>query len=443
MPLEDPHRPRFHFSPGQWMNDSIPFYWNGTYHYFFLHNPAEVKWSAFTSYGHAASADLVHWERLPDALVPTPGGPDGEGCWTGSIAESAGVFYLFYTAIPAFENGAHTQLQCLATSRDLTHWDKFPGNPLGVPKPGGYGDCFRDPLVWREADGGWRMGIGGSLAGSQGGTVFLYHSQNLTDWEYTGLLAECETVRTGHECECPDFFALGDTSVLISSSGKTWWQTGTYRDGRFTMSAWGPADSGKLYAAKTLLDGKGRRLLLGWVQEDRPEAEQQAAGWSGVLSLPRHVTLRPDGAAGFAPVPELQALRGAHTQLGAFPVSEIALLDGLQSDSFELKIEIDPGTAETVGVAVRCAPGGAGGAALLWDRAAQSFCGAPLPLAPGELLSLHVFVDRSVAEVFANGRVCHTARIYPDRPQDCLGAAVIARGGTAQVRSADVWELNA
>jgi beta-fructofuranosidase len=37
---------------------------------------------------HVVSRDLVHWERLPYALTPTPGTPDADGCFTGSIQVS-------------------------------------------------------------------------------------------------------------------------------------------------------------------------------------------------------------------------------------------------------------------------------------------------------------------------------------------------------------------
>ncbi|MHC4645691.1 MAG: GH32 C-terminal domain-containing protein [Planctomycetota bacterium] len=40
---------------------------------------------------------------------------------------------------------------------------------------------------------------------------------------------------------------------------------------------------------------------------------------------------------------------------------------------------------------------------------------APFELAPNELLKLHVFLDRSIMEVFVNGRQCITQRLYPTR----------------------------
>ena len=52
----------------------------------------------------------------------------------------------------------------------------------------------------------------------------------------------------------------------------------------------------------------------------------------------------------------------------------------------------------------------------------------PLQLEEDELLRLHVFIDRSILEVFANGRLCLTSRIYPTR-SDSTGIGLFAAGG--------------
>lgn len=434
----DPHRPMYHFVPGHWMNDSVPFFWDGAYHFFFLHHTEEVKWSSHTNWGHAASRDLVHWERLPDAIKPSPGGPDGDGCWTGSVVAYPGGFSLFYTAIPNF--GAGPQLQCLAESSDLIHWDKSSGNPLGVEKPAGFGDCFRDPFVGREG-AYWYMLVGGEQPNRAGGTAFLYRSADRRAWEYQHPFAMCETAKTGHECECPDFFALGDRHVFLSSSGQTWWQVGTYDDHRFTPQSFGPTDRPGFYAAKTLLDDRNRRILLGWIQERRPEAEQQAAGWSGVLSLPRVLSLRSDNTLGIDPAPELSALRGAHKRFENLPLSDQTLmLDGVEGDALEVIIQFAPTDAPEIGASVRCTSDGEEGVEIAYDAQPQRLGDVPLALADGEGLTLRIFIDRSVIEAFANGRACHTRRTYPERA-DCLHVALFARGGNAVVKSVDVWQM--
>jgi beta-fructofuranosidase len=54
------------------------------------------------------------------------------------------------------------------------------------------------------------------------------------------------------------------------------------------------------------------------------------------------------------------------------------------------------------------------------------------------LLRLHLFLDRSVLEVFAHGTVA-SARIYPTL--DGADMVLRARGGEAHVHSLDVWQL--
>ena len=64
----------------------------------------------------------------------------------------------------------------------------------------------------------------------------------------------------------------------------------------------------------------------------------------------------------------------------------------------------------------------------------------PLDLEKGELLHLRIFIDRSIVEVFANGRQCLTIRVYPER-NDSSGVSVFARGSAAKLVSLDAWQM--
>ena len=57
-----------------------------------------------------------------------------------------------------------------------------------------------------------------------------------------------------------------------------------------------------------------------------------------------------------------------------------------------------------------------------------------------ETLKLRIFMDRSVLEIFANGRQCVTQRIYPTRV-DSTGIRLFARGGRATARLVEVWDM--
>ena len=440
----DPHRPRYHFlPPPSWINDPKPFFWDGAYHVFFQYCPG-IPYSGAKHWGHAVSRDLAHWEELPIALSPTPGGPDQEGCWTGCVVRHDGQFHILYTGIPRLSRPAVEQVQCLATSDELVNWRKHSGNPVisAAQKPAGFGNTFRDPQAWREEDG-WYCVIGGNRpAGDDefaSGAAFLYRSADLVEWEYLHPLFVGPEIRD----ECPDFFPLDDPSdptgrkwVLLSSRGCTHWAIGRYEDHRFTPERTGTVDDPLFYAAKTLLDDKGRRILFGWVREDRSRDAYVAAGWSGAISLPRELFIVEDGTLGQRPVRELAELRGVHRSFGPIELDDGEHVLTIESgERVEIVARFTPGSARVFGLAVQ------GTDEIVYEREGHTLAGRPLLLEDGEPLTLHVFVDHSVIEVFAHGRVCKTIRSYHAPGDDLNVIRVIARGGTARLDSLDVWQL--
>ena len=94
----DPLRPRYHFAaPAQWMNDpNGTIFINGEYHLFYQLNPYAAHWGEI-HWGHAKSADLVHWEHLPIALAPAY--ELGERhCFSGCCVNDNGTPTIFYTS---------------------------------------------------------------------------------------------------------------------------------------------------------------------------------------------------------------------------------------------------------------------------------------------------------------------------------------------------------
>ena len=65
---------------------------------------------------------------------------------------------------------------------------------------------------------------------------------------------------------------------------------------------------------------------------------------------------------------------------------------------------------------------------------------APVYLEPDEPLKLRVFIDKSVVEVFVNGRQCVALRVYPGRA-DGIGASLRAQGRDAELKSLDAWQM--
>lgn len=174
----DSQRPQYHFLPkANWVNDpNGPIFWKGYYHLFYQYS-STIDPQGPKYWGHARSKEMVYWEHLPMALVPTPGGPDKDGCWSGSAFINDGVPTLVYT-------GVGPQVQCLATSDDdMTTWKKFSGNPVvGSPPAALMVTGFRDPSIWREGDS-WLMTVGSGFQ-DRGGAVLLYGSKDLERWDY-------------------------------------------------------------------------------------------------------------------------------------------------------------------------------------------------------------------------------------------------------------------
>ena len=65
---------------------------------------------------------------------------------------------------------------------------------------------------------------------------------------------------------------------------------------------------------------------------------------------------------------------------------------------------------------------------------------APLRPDRGGRIRLHIFVDRSSVEVFANnGRVTITDQVFPDRSSNRI--QLFSTGGRAQLSQLKIWQL--
>ena len=451
----DPHRAQFHFQPPKyWMNDPNGLIqWKDEYHLFYQHNPESLAWTNM-HWGHAVSKDLDQWEPLPVALAPTPGGCDELGIWSGCAVDNDGEPTLMYT-------GVVPEVQCIATGdADLRSFKKHPGNPVIARPPEGLEVTgFRDPCVWREEDG-WRCVIGSGIQG-QGGAVLLYRSPDLRKWEYLHPLLIGNKDENGAMWECPDFFPLGEKHVLLVSALDTvLYFVGTYTGGRLAVEHTGRLDHGPaFYAAQTFEDAEGCRIAFGWLRESRNDAAQEAAGWSGVQSLPRVLALSPDGAVLAGPAPEIETLRqnGAHKQGVLLQPGNDVTFEGVSGRQIEIGARIEVTERGRTGFSVCAAPDRAEQTHIYYDCFANELCidtrgsslskdvttgqyRAPLETKPRETVELRIFVDGSVVEAFVDNRAWITARIYPTR-EDSVEVRAFAEEAEGRMKTLDAWTL--
>jgi beta-fructofuranosidase len=425
---------------------------------FFQYNPNGAFWGTM-HWAHATSPDMIHWQHEPIALAPTPGGFDRDGVFSGSAVLEGNTPTVIYTGVlpPAspseitLDDGQHQwrEVQCLATSTDpdLRSWKKLPEPIIAWPPQHLLVTGFRDPGVWREGRE-WLLTLGSGIR-AKGGAVLLYESHDLRRWAFRHLLIEghasgkiaANPVDTGDMWECPDFFPLGNRHVLlISTMSKVFWKTGRYHDRRFTAEKEGVVDFGAYYAAKTMLDEHGNRILWGWIPETRPEAEYRAAGWAGVMALPRTLSLDSDGALRFSPAPAVERLRASHSQVSGGDRNRDKTLASIRIRDLAGEMQARFAAKRAFLLRLRSERGETL-AEIAYEphkKDAEFRVNSTTGVfATDEAITLRVFLDGSVLEVFANDKAVITARVY-SAPSTPLLVEVSDPTG---LESLDVWQM--
>ncbi len=469
--LADPQRPRYHFVAPE--GSCMPFdpngaiFWQGKYHLCYIFQDERGH-----CWGHASSKDLVHWRFHPPALYPAPGDVD-KGIFSGNcFVNLNGKATMLYHGVDAGN--------CIATcaEKELEHWTKLPSNPIisnvreGDPEFGKYASW--DPHGWTE-DGKYYAIFGGNPG--SGTPATLFRAKDIDSWKYVGpfLAHDMPGVQPDDDISCPDFFKIGDKHMLLCISHKRGcrYYLGQWEKEQFypESHAWMNFPGGTFFAPESLLDDQGRRIMWAWVLDWRPGQEPPPVGWSGVMSLPRQLWLAEDGTLRMAPVKEIEMLRMNHRRFSDRPLEdgkEIVFAD-IEGDTMELNLELDPGSAQEIGLCVRKSPGGEEETRIMYtpsesslriDLAKSSLSGylqhlefvmggpnspvqeqkAPFSLSPGESLRLRVFLDRSILEVYANARQALVQRVDPVR-EDSLGVSIFANGGQATLVALDAWDM--
>jgi len=152
------------------------------------------------------------------------------------------------------------------------------------------------------------------------------------------------------------------------------------------------------------------------------------------------------------------------------PANQEIQLVGIEGNTMELNLEIDPQEAREICVDALCSPNceeytsmkfyrhglfvfsqngrirqdtlvlDTSRSSLLPDVMARPPEVAPFELRNDEPLKLQIFIDKSMVEVFANHRQCVALRGYPER-QDSLGVSIRAQGRDVVLRSLEAWQM--
>ena len=479
----DRYRPQYHaIPPAVWMNEPhSPFYYKGMYHVFYQHNPAGPYWSQIR-WGHIVSKDMIHWEYVKDAVVPTAG-ICPEGIWTGGACIGPdGTPWLAITAgTNQYGNPNHGgQNVAFAHAADpndpyLAEWVVEDKLVITQPNDNSQGEReqFRDPFVWYD-DGVYYMMVSTSIPGA-GGSAVIYTSENMREWEHRGYLYQCDYNRypeQGAHWECVVMLPIStkdgsQTKYILfdcpqyTVDGYTvecYYWIGTFD--KTTCRFIADDDQPKLFdlgrgvytgqngycflTEEDIAAGKtdyedGRTVIYAIAQgKDAGTAQNYTAGWAHNFAIPLELWLSDDGTEVIRePVREIESLREetlfdySGEGLTADEVNEG--ISDIRGDMLEIhaKITLDPTAPEySAGMFVRYNPTVVDGrterteirffnggvlvdrnqSSLLdyvnrqpshtWDRVKNEY-------------EITILIDRSMLEVYVDGVISFTTRIYP------------------------------
>jgi len=489
--FREPYRLQFHFSPPKnWTNDPNGLvYYKGEYHLFFQYNPFGTQWGHM-SWGHAVSADLVHWKPLPVAIPEENGIMIFSGSAVVDAHNSSGLCKSDEPKDPSCLiaiYAGHTdtlQTQNIAFSNDRGRtFTKYSGNPVIDL----HLKDFRDPKVlWHEPSKQWIM----ATAVSAEKKIRFFASTDLIHWRQLSDFGP--EGATGGVWECPDLFELPVEGtketrwvlvVNINPGGIAGGSGGQYFIGRFDGTKFvndnppGRAlwlDYGKDYYAAISFFGAPqhdtRRVMLGWYSNWLYARDTPETTWRGAMAMPRSLVLRntPVGMRVFQwPVHELDALRTqiyAQRTLNIDAFNQRMTRDRFQGNAIEIEAEFFPADAKDFGVSVlRSAAGDQEGAAahqetvigidtaarqvyidrthsgnVAFNPAFPSRDAGPIHL--GDTVKLHVWVDWSGVEVFVNdGETTLADRVFP--AASSKGVQFFSHGGHARIKTLHIWRM--
>jgi len=449
--LSDPHRPGFHFvipeGKGMPFDPNGAIFWKGRYHLFFIFQDNRTG-RRDHHWGHISSTDLFHWRFHETNLV---GGMFSGNCFVNKD----GVPTMCYHQV-----GQGNAL-AVALDDDLNQWKKLDSNPITPKTADGdeHHGKYRswDPYGWIEDDTYYAI-FGGKRP------AIVKSDTMAGPWQYVGdLMANTvDGVSIKEDVSCADLFKIGDKRMLLCISHRLGCR---YYLGRWEKEQFHPDFHEKMswidnsfFAPESLLDDQGRRIMWAWIFDKPGFGTRNDFGWSGTMSLPRVLSLADDGTLRMEVPKEIENLRYNHQKKNNLTVkadSEL-LLNDVKGNSIELAIAMTSKNASQFGVKVCVSPDNAEETLIYYDatdkklkidthksgltNSPKGIEAGPFELKKNESLTLRVFVDKSVVEVFANGRQAVMRRIYPNR-KDSVAVAIFSHGGPAHVKTVEAWDI--
>ncbi len=361
-----------------------------------------------------------------------------------------------------------------------------------------------DPSIWKTNGVYYSLSAGRAPKGPGGRQVpvgYLFRSKDLANWEYMHEFVDNDRFTLiGDDYACPYFWPLGNRYIMPFFSHMSGGQylLGDYdtlrnkfvvtHGGKFNF---GPATPSGVHAPSAAPDGKGEVIVIFNMNPGKPTGD-----WNQIMTLPRRLTLIGQDEVGQEPAGDIESLRYDRQEVKPMnlPANKEVVFKNIKGNAIEINLEIDPQKAPVLELNVlRSAnkeeftrivfmkdrgmgPGRNyryGEVAVLRTDQPNNPPAPPasnpvvredlitietsnaslhpdvLPRGPetasfmkksDETLKLRVFIDKSVVEVFVNGKLALAVRVYPSR-KDAIGVSLRSQGQDSKLKSLEAWQM--
>ncbi|MEL7425660.1 MAG: GH32 C-terminal domain-containing protein, partial [Bacteroidota bacterium] len=401
------------------------------------------------------------------SLRPQPGF-SSVGVWSGTtFFKDNGEPVIAYTGV----NGAIAGIGIAeAQDEDLIAWQPLSDNPVIDRAPTSIpNQDFRDPYVWREGDT-YYMVVGSGRANNGGGILMSYTSTDYQNWTLIPPIFEAPSLAIGGRFwEMPYFNRINETDYIfvvtpqfVGSPARTIYWVGSFDGAQFEPYHEMPKDfeliRRNLLSPAIGNDEEDRLAYIGIIPEDRNVEDQIAAGWRQTFSIPRVLRLLEDGETlGHYPHPNLCRARRNEVIISERMIDNgtsenISEYQGTQS---ELYFKLHTGNTAQFDLQFYKNAAGTEWSSLTVDKqngriginrvfsspynTAEIVQYGDYDFRPDDTLSVRIFLDHSICEVFIDNLVVLSARVYPSFGSDRVD--VVLEEGTLDIVEFKAWDI--
>ncbi len=278
---------------------------NGEYHVFHIQGVKMFPYDSAiigNSFGHATSNNLIEWNEQPTIMEPSRSEQmcDNASLYTMSVIKKDGLYFMFYTGLGTQEY--KKQRVCMAVSKDLYYWEKYPNNPIVEADSSWYrtdGETmsWRDPFIlYDNVSSTYYMYIcarSKEREPEMGGCIAVASSSNLFDWEVHPPIYDPKDVK---DAECPVVYELNGTYYLFYSKDgerKIRYLVSDRPNSGFREVDTNPLSDWQVYANR-ITEYKGQYMFLHTIKERHGKVDTGGVR-RGYLAPPKILEINKDG----------------------------------------------------------------------------------------------------------------------------------------------------